>query len=158
MKLYLIQHGEAESEAEDPERSLTEKGKKEVTSVSKIASGLNIRPSQIYHSGKLRAKQTAEIIASALKIPDLSIEATQGLNPNDNIRPWAERISKERKDIMIVGHLPSLEKLASFLLCGDENARLVLFRYGAIVCLDQKEERGWAVRWMLTPEMADLMN
>jgi phosphohistidine phosphatase len=157
MKLYLIQHGEAKSEAEDPERSLTEKGKKEVTSVSKIASGLNINPSQIYHSGKLRAKQTAEIIASALKIPNLSVQATQGLNPNDDVRPWAERISKEREDLMIVGHLPFLEKLTCFLLCGDENARLILFRYGAIVCLDQKGDKGWAVRWILTPEMADLM-
>lgn len=158
MKLYLIQHGEAKSEAEDPERPLTEKGKKEVTSVSKIASGLNINPSQIYHSGKLRAKQAAEIIASALRIPDLSVQATQGLNPNDEIRPWAERISKEKEDVMIVGHLPFLEKLTSFLLCGNENARPVLFRYGAIVCLDQKEDKGWAIRWILTPEMADLMS
>jgi phosphohistidine phosphatase len=158
MKLYLIQHGEAKSEAEDPERSLTARGEKEVTSVSKIASGLNINPSQIYHSGKLRAKQTAEIIAGALKIPNLSVQATQGLNPNDEIRPWAERISNEKEDLMIVGHLPFLEKLTSFLLCGNENARLILFRYGAIVCLDQKEDKGWAVRSILTPEMADLMS
>jgi len=154
MKLYLIQHGEARSEVEDPERSLTDKGKQEVLSVSKAATGLNIRPSKVFHSGKLRAKQTAEIIASALKIPGLSVQATEGLNPNDDIRPWAERISKEKEDLMFVGHLPFLEKLASFLLCGSENARLVWFRYGAIVCLDQKEDKGWAVRWILTPEMA----
>jgi phosphohistidine phosphatase len=157
MKLYLIQHGEAKSEAEDPERSLTEKGKGEVISISRVASGLNINPSQIYHSGKLRAKQTAEIIASALKIPNLSVQATQGLNPNDEIRPWADRFSKEKEDLMMVRHLPFLEKLTSFLLCGNENARLVMFRYGAIVCLDQKEDKAWAVRWILTPEMADLM-
>jgi phosphohistidine phosphatase len=158
MKLYLIQHGEAKSEVEDPERSLTARGEKEVTGVSKAATGLNITPSKVYHSGKLRAKQTAEIIAKALKIPDLSVQPTQGLNPNDNIRPWAERISKEREDLMIVGHLPFLEKLTSFLLCGNENARLILFRYGAIVCLDQKEDKRWAVRWILTPEIADLMS
>jgi len=29
-----------------------------------------------------------------------------------------------------------------------------LFRYSAIVCLEQKEDRVWAVRWILTPEMA----
>jgi phosphohistidine phosphatase len=156
MKLYLIQHGEAKSEVEDPERSLTSRGEKEVTSVSKAATGLNIRPSKVYHSGKLRAKQTAEIIASALKIPDPLIQAIKGLNPNNDIRPWAERISKEKEDLMLVGHLPFLEKLTSFLLCGDENARLVFFRYGAIVCLNQKEDKRWAVRWILTPEMASL--
>jgi len=156
MRLYLIQHGEAKSEVEDPERSLTARGEEEVTSISRLAAGLNIRPSKVYHSGKMRAKQTAEIIASSLKIPDPSVQPVQGLNPNDDIRPWAERISKEREDLMLVGHLPFLEKLTSFLLCGNENARVVLFRYGAIVCLDQKEDMGWAVRWILTPEMASL--
>jgi phosphohistidine phosphatase len=158
MKLYLIQHGEAKSEVEDPERSLASKGEKGVMSVSKVASGLYILPSKIYHSGKLRTKQTAEIIAGVLKIPDPLVQSTQGLNPNDDIRPWAERISKEKEDLMLVGHLPFLEKLASFLLCGDDNARLVWFRYGAMVCLDQKEDKSWAVRWILTPEMANLIS
>jgi len=157
MKLYFIQHGEAKSEVEDPDRSLASRGEKGVMSVSKVASGLHIIPSKVYHSGKLRAKQTAEIIAGTLKIPDSLVQSVQGLNPNDNIRPWAERISKEKEDLMLVGHLPFLEKLASFLLCGDENARLVWFRYGAIVCLDQKEDKSWAVRWILTPEMASLI-
>lgn len=156
MKLYLTQHGEAKSEVEDPERSLTPRGEKEVMGVSKAASGLHIMPSKVYHSGKLRAKQTAEIVANELKIPDLNVQSVQGLNPNDDIHPWAERISKEKEDLMFAGHLPFLEKLTSFLLCGNENARLVLFRYGAIVCLDQKEDKGWAVRWILTPEMANL--
>jgi phosphohistidine phosphatase len=158
MKLYLIQHGEAKSEVEDPERSLTARGEKQVTSISKVAMGLHIRPSKVYHSGKLRAKQTAEIITSALKIPNLFVQATQGLNPNEDIRPWAEQISKETEDLMLVGHLPFLEKLTSFLLCGNENARPLLFRYGAIVCLEQKEDKNWAIRWILTPEMADLMS
>ena len=108
MKLYLIQHGEAKSEAEDPERSMTARGEKEVMAVSKVAGGLQIRPSKIYHSGKLRAKQTAEIIASGLKISDSFVQPTPGLNPNDDIHPWAERISKEKEDLMLVGHLPFL--------------------------------------------------
>jgi phosphohistidine phosphatase len=153
MKLYLIQHGEAKSELEDPERSLTSKGEEEVNRVAKAAKKLDIKPSKIYHSGKKRAKQTAEIIASGLKVPDQNLEAIQGLNPNDDVHPWLEKIPKEKKDIMLVGHLPFLEKLTSLLLCGDENARLVLFRYGGIVRLEQKEDKGWAVGWVLTPEM-----
>jgi phosphohistidine phosphatase len=153
-KLYLIQHGEAKSEREDPDRSLTTMGEEEVKRVSKVADKLNIRPSKVFHSGKMRAKQTAEIIVSGLKISDITVEVVQGLNPNDDVRPWAERISKKTEDLMIVGHLPFLDKLASLLLCGDENARVIMFRYGAIVCLYQKEDRKWAVRWILTPEMA----
>ncbi len=153
MKLYLIQHGEAKPESEDPERSLTSRGEEEVKKVSEAARRLKIRPSKVFHSGKMRAKQTAEIVARSLLIPAQSVQAVEGLNPNDRVLPWEVRISQEKEDLMIVGHLPFLEKLASLLLCGEENARVVLFRYGAIVCLEQKQDRDWAVRWVLTPEM-----
>jgi phosphohistidine phosphatase len=151
MKFYLIQHGEAKSEAEDRERSLTARGEEEVRRVATVATRMGIRASSIYHSGKRRAQQTAEIMASALGLTAVSF---QGLNPLDDVRPWAERISKEEKDLMIVGHLPFLEKLTSLLLCGNESAGLILFRYGGIVCLHRKEVGGWAVQWVLTPEMA----
>lgn len=151
MRLYLVQHGEAKSEEEDPERSLTAKGEEEVRGIATVAKKMDIRASKIYHSGKRRAQQTADIIARSL---GLSVESAQGLSPLDNVRPWAERISKEANDLMIVGHLPFLEKLASLLLCGDQDARVILFRYAAIVRLDQKEDRSWAVRWILTPEIA----
>jgi phosphohistidine phosphatase len=153
MKLYLIQHGEAKSEREDPERSLTSKGAQEVDRVAQAANKMGIKPAKIYHSGKKRAAQTAAIIASGLKAPEKNVEAVRGLNPNDAVRPRLEKIAEEKEDIMLVGHLPFLEKLASLLLCGDENARVVLFRYGGMVCLEQKEDGGWALKWFLTPEM-----
>ncbi len=150
MKLYLMQHGEAKSEAEDPERSLTVRGEDETRKISGAAKRLDIRPSRIYHSGKKRAEQTAAIVAKAL---GLSAQLGQGLNPNDDVRPWVEWISKEAEDLMIVGHLPFLERLASFLVCGGEGARAVLFRYSAILCLDRTEPGRWAVDWLLKPEM-----
>jgi len=54
---------------------------------------------------------------------------------------------------MIVGHLPFLEKLASFLVCGDEGAKAVVFRYSAIVCLEKKGSGRWAVDRVIKPEM-----
>jgi phosphohistidine phosphatase len=153
MRLYLIQHGEAKPEAEDPERPLTVRGEEEVNKVALRAGNLNVVPSKIFHSGKLRSQQTAEFVAKGLRISSGRVEAAQGLNPNDDVKLWAKRIGGAKEDLMIVGHLPFLGKLASFLLCGDEKAGLVLFRCGAIVCLEQKEDKGWAVRWILTPEM-----
>jgi phosphohistidine phosphatase len=152
MKLYLIQHGEAKPEAEDPERSLTAHGEEEVKKVALRAGNLNVVPSKIFHSGKLRAKQTAGLMAEELRISPDRVQTAQGLNPNDDVKTWAKRIGDEKEDMMIVGHLPFLEKMASFLLCGDEKASLVSFRYGAVVCLEQKGDKGWAVRWILTPE------
>ncbi len=61
--------------------------------------------------------------------------------------------NQRERDLMLVGHLPFMEKLAAYLLSGKENSRLVLFRYGAIVCLEQKEDQTWGVKWILTPEM-----
>jgi phosphohistidine phosphatase len=54
---------------------------------------------------------------------------------------------------MLVGHLPFMEKLASFFICRDEGAKAVLFRYSAILCLEKKEPGRWAVDWLLKPEM-----
>jgi phosphohistidine phosphatase len=150
MKLYLVQHGEARSELEDSERSLTARGEKDTRKISDATKRLSIHPAKIYHSGKKRAEQTAEIIAAALDPP---AQMGQGLNPNDDIRPWVERISAEAGDIMIVGHLPFLEKLASFLVNGDEGTKAVLFHYSAIVCLEKKQAGRWAVDWVLKPEM-----
>jgi len=151
MRLYLVQHGEAKSEAEDPERSLTMRGEEETRKISDSAKRLGIRPSRIYHSGKKRAEQTALIIAGAF---GLSVEIGQGLNPSDDIRPWVERISREAEDLMIVGHLPFLEKLASFLVSGDEGAKAVTFRYSAIACLEKKEPGRWAVDRIIKPDDA----
>jgi phosphohistidine phosphatase len=151
MKLYLVQHGRAKSEAEDPQRSLTDQGRKEVEQVAQAASRLGLHPSKIYHSGKLRAMQTAEILANTLRS---HVEATPGLNPNDDVRDCADRVSRATQDLLIVGHLPFLEKLASLLVTGDESVRPVLFRYGAIVCLEQKVSDRWGVTWIMTPEMA----
>jgi phosphohistidine phosphatase len=150
MRLYLVQHGEAKSEAEDPERSLTMRGEEETKKISDAAKRLGIHPSQIYHSGKKRAEQTAGIIARAF---DLPVQLGQGLKPNDDIRPWVEQISSEAEDLMIVGHLPFLEKLASFLVRGDEGAKAVMFRYSAILCLEKKESGRWVVDWVIKPEM-----
>jgi len=149
MKIYLVQHGEAKSEAEDPERSLTIRGEEETRKISDAAKRLSVRPSRIYHSGKKRAEQTAGIFAAAF---NLSAQLGQGLNPNDDIRPWAERISRETEDLMIVGHLPFLEKLASFLICGDERAKAVMFRYSAILCLEKKEPGRWVAERIIKPD------
>jgi phosphohistidine phosphatase len=151
MKIYLVQHGEAKPEAEDPQRGLTNKGEDEIKKVAEIAQKMALTPSKIYHSGKLRAEQTAEIIGRALDKP---VEAAEGLAPMDSVQPWADKISQGDTDLMLIGHLPYMEKLASYLITGDDYIRPILFRNGAINCLEQKENNRWAIRWILTPEMA----
>jgi phosphohistidine phosphatase len=64
MHLYLVRHGEAKSGQEDSERPLNNCGREEVDRVSRAAAKKGMAASRIFHSDKLRAKETAEILRS----------------------------------------------------------------------------------------------
>ena len=159
MELYLVQHGEAMSEAENPERPLTVRGREDVQRVSVVAARFGLRPAEIRHSGKRRAAETAEILAAALdrRAP---IVAVVGMAPNDDVRPVASALETTPQPLLLVGHLPFLSRLASLLLVGNPDRTLVRFRMGGIVCLTAEPSGsggtagGWMLAWMLTPELA----
>jgi phosphohistidine phosphatase len=152
MKLYLVQHGEATTEEVDPARPLTAKGRSDVQKIASFLKGAGVRPGAILHSGKTRARQTAEIIAAQLG-PDCQVTERDGLAPNDPVKGIASEISGMANDLMIVGHLPFLGKLASLLLSGSESKNAVAFRQGGAVCLQRNEDQSWQVAWMVTPEL-----
>ena len=151
MKLYLMQHGEAKSEEEDPERRLADKGKEEVDAVATRLEKAGISPALIIHSGKVRARETAEIAGKRLN-PEEGVRESENLKPMDDPKAIKEIIEKREKDLMVVGHLPHLSKLCSLLLAGDEEKELVQFRMGGVVCLERKE--GWRLRWFIVPELS----
>ncbi len=153
MKLYLIQHGEAKSETEDPQRGLTERGREEIRKIGAAVKRMGIQPFRIYHSGKLRAEQTADILGRTLHC---LTQADPGLGPKEAISPWVEKVNEHPTDLMIVGHLPFLEKLASGLITGSEDHRPLRFRYGVVYCLERLENH-WGVCWGLTPEMVEAL-
>jgi phosphohistidine phosphatase len=152
MLLYLVQHGEAKREEEDPARGLTEKGIQDARNVSAYAQKLNVKASRIYHSGKTRAMQTAQILADHLN-PEKGMSETDSLAPMDDPALWAKRIAGMSEDIMLVGHLPYLAKLAGLLLCGDKEKMFIDFKMGGIVCLKRFDDSRWAVGWMIVPEI-----
>jgi len=152
VKLYLIQHGEATTEEVDPSRPLTAKGRSDVQKIASFLKGVGARPNAILHSGKTRARQTAEIIAAQLG-PDCQVREREGLAPNDPVKAFTNEISGMANDLMIVGHLPFLGKLAAMLLAGSESKNVVAFRQGGVVCLQRNEDQSWQVAWMVTPEL-----
>ncbi len=152
MKLYPIQHGEAAPEEVDPSRPLTAKGRSDLQKTAFFLKGAGVAPNLILHSGKTRARQTAEIISAQLG-PDCQVREREGLGPNDSVLALAKEISGTRDDLMIVGHLPFLGKLASLLLSGSESKNGVAFRQGGVVCLQRNEDQSWQVAWMVTPEL-----
>ena len=152
MRLYLVQHGLANTEKEDPSRPLTEQGREEVKSVAERLAPLGLRIMVIWHSGKARARETAEILAEALA-PARGIMPRGDIGPSDPVDPVASNVNAEDFDAMIVGHMPFLDKLASLLLVNDETQPIVKFRNGGVVCLERDAERGWEINWIITPAL-----
>lgn len=151
MQLYLAQHGAAKTEAEDPQRGVTEEGRHTVERMAGFLASLDFPLDCIEHSEKLRAQQTAEILAARLR----SREGTKqiaGLAPNDDVEPMVTRLVKEEKSIMLVGHLPYLSRLVARLLGLDVNRVVVQFQMGGVVRIDRDVAGQWVVRWVLTPE------
>lgn len=152
MKAYLIQHGKPVSKEENPDKPLSEEGKKDVTKMALLLRSCAPLPETIFHSGKTRAEQTAAIMASRLG-PGVKIGKRGGLSPLDDVREIGEALAQENRDTIIVGHLPHLARLASFLLVGDETHNLVRFQQGGILCLERAEGGDWSIGWMAVPEM-----
>ena len=142
MFLYLVQHAEAKSQEEDPQRDLTEKGHLDIESVAHYLKRLDVKVKQIFHSGKARAKSTASILADYLQ-PLTGVSEASGLAPLDNPEIWAERIEKLTDDIALVGHLPHLGKLAALLMTGDKEKTVINFQMGGVVRLRRIKAGQW---------------
>jgi phosphohistidine phosphatase len=150
MELFLVQHGEAESKAEDPSRPLTGRGAEAVEQMAVFAARTGVEVDEVRHSGKLRAKQTAEILGGPLE-PANGVNAVLGLDPNDDAHAMAEALQREGGRLMLVGHLPFLSRLAGVLVAGDADAPAVRFRNAGIVHLVREGGR-WSVDWAVTPD------
>jgi phosphohistidine phosphatase len=152
MKLYLVQHAKAAPKQVDPQRPLTEEGSQDMQKVAAFVKPLNLSVDFLWHSGKKRAVQTAEALAEVIEVKQAEI-AREGLAPNDDVSVLRNELASAGQDIMIVGHLPFLSKLASLLLTGSESADTVAFKQAGIVCLNRAETNQWQIDWMVTPEL-----
>ena len=154
MKLFLIQHAQAKSKEEDPQRSLADEGKANIKKVAECVARTAPEITEVWHSEKLRTKQTAQILAKELDISD-RLKEYPGLMPNDNVDSVNERLMEVKENVAIVGHLPFLDKLASLLLCHSQETRIINFAMGGIVCLNRDQENVWSIEWMITPGIVD---
>lgn len=152
MKVFLIQHGSALDKEENPDRPLSAKGVRDVEAVALFLQTAGVTTGALWHSGKTRAKQTAERLAFRIA-PSAEPVEQEGLGPEDPVGPVLERLAEEGVDTAVVGHLPFLSKLASLALTGGEDAQVVAFRKGGVVCLESEDGRAWQVRWMLVPDL-----
>jgi phosphohistidine phosphatase len=107
MRLVLVHHADAVGPEVDPQRPLSPQGVVEVAALAQKAKAHKLTTAAIWHSGKLRARQTAETFLRVCS-PFADFKMVHGLRPDDSPRFIREAVDAEDRDIMAVGHMPHL--------------------------------------------------
>ena len=145
--LYLVHHGDAVGPEVDPARPLSTRGRVEVDLLAQKAAERGAKPAVIWHSGKLRAKQTAEAFWRRCN-PLSTFAAARGLQPADPATWIADTVAGETGDIMLVGHFPHMPRLLASLLTGDAAAAPADFPMHGVVALENIGGK-WFESWRL---------
>ncbi len=152
MKLYLVRHGNAVAGDNDMLRRLSAEGIAEVKKVADFLKNDGCYIDIIYHSVRVRARQTAEILHERLKVKKPLMQRV-GLSPEDPVKKIADFVDQQKNDCMIVGHMPFMGCLVSLLVTGQENCSLVAFPTGAVAILEKKNDHPWLITGMVDPKI-----
>jgi phosphohistidine phosphatase len=160
MEIYLMQHGEAYAEDQDPERSLTPRGEDQIHFSGQGLKKLGVDVDLIVSSPKKRARQTAEIVAGELGYSKEGIEVTKTLEPlgsSDEVIAFLRRFA-DRERVLLAGHLPSLTKIAANLMSEGGNVS-IHFEMGGVCRIDVEALPTHAgnLRWVLPPAHLKLL-
>jgi phosphohistidine phosphatase len=145
--VYLVHHGDAVGPDVDPMRPLSEAGQAAVQRAAADAARRGARPDVIWHSGKLRARQTAEAFRKACN-PLAQFSAERGLQPGDSPHWIRDQLLGESGEVMLVGHMPNLARLLGLLLEGDPEAT-VEFPLHGVLALESEGGR-WREKWRIS--------
>lgn len=149
MLLYLIHHGDAVGPELDARRPLSAAGQRHVEALAAEAASRGVHPAIVWHSGKLRARQTAEAFWRACNAL-ATLSATRDLQPGDPPAWIRDRLRGERQDILIAGHCPHLPGLLALLL-DRHQGDVVEFPPHGIVALESTDDgETWTELWRLT--------
>ncbi len=149
MELLIVRHGEAGSAFNDAARTLTDAGRADVAGVADALAARDVHVRQIRHSGRVRARETAEILAARLE-PAAGVIETPGLHPEDPVEPMAMSLFGECDSLMLVGHLPFVAHLVGRLTQGDARRTPVNFPTATVACLQGEDDR-WELAWVERP-------
>ncbi|MFT3741594.1 MAG: phosphohistidine phosphatase SixA [Gammaproteobacteria bacterium] len=136
-KLYLMRHGQTTA---DTQRQLSPMGIHQVEAAAHKLLQRAVKVDMIYHSGVLRAQQTAEIIAQRLAVPTQYLDH---LKADSDIDVVLATLEHWQQDVMLVSHLPFLVLLSQALL---PNAKLIEFDPATVACLEFQTDQ-WQLMW-----------
>ncbi|HYU80722.1 MAG TPA: histidine phosphatase family protein [Vicinamibacterales bacterium] len=144
--VFLVHHADAVPPDVDHTRPLSSIGVAQAERVAHGALERGAKPSLVWHSGKLRARQTAEICTRVLN-PFAPINAVRGLQPDDNPETIVNALAAEPSDVLIAGHMPFLPALLQRLTAATGS---VQFPPNGCVALERLGDT-WEERWRVAP-------
>lgn len=153
MRLYLVRHGKAEQDGDEWARPLTARGRRDVGRIAACLEKAGCRVDRVVHSGRVRARQTAELLSSSVGPQGRVEEMRIGLQPDDATDILLRAAVGWADDVMVVGHQPFMGRMAAHLLCGDPEVSLAIVKTGCVLCCERVGGR-WALCWMIEPSIA----
>ncbi|MGE0039924.1 MAG: histidine phosphatase family protein [Vicinamibacterales bacterium] len=148
MLVVLVHHAQAVGPDVDHMRPLSAEGRRQADRVAAALAARGVAPAVVWHSGKLRARQTAEACWRALN-PFAAYAAARGLQPSDAPEAVATALLAEDRDVLIAGHLPNLPRLLRRLVTGHDDGGMEEFPAHGAVALERRGDR-WTVVWEIT--------
>lgn len=144
--IYLVHHAEAVGPDVDPQRPLSSAGRAHAELLASRAAAHGAKPYAVWHSGKLRARQTAEAFWRACN-PLAELKAIRGLQPSDPVIWVRDLLEGEEREVMLVGHMPHLPQLLRVLTGRAEAAPLEFPLHGIVALERERDARWWVERW-----------
>jgi phosphohistidine phosphatase len=146
LHVYLVHHGDAVGPEVDPRRPLSASGREAVERLAAEAAARGVSPDVVWHSGKLRAKQTAEAFWRACNAL-AEFSATRDIQPDDPPTWLRDRLRGESRDILVAGHFHHLPRLLTLLIGESVPAGFPL--HGVVALESADEGETWVERWRL---------
>ena len=167
MDLYILRHAiaverTAPGQKNDFDRPLSPEGEQKLRRIVKAMRNLELSFELILSSPYVRARETAEVAASALGLRK-RLQLMETLGADGNPREFLAElrgIEPLPKSLLIVGHEPYLTTLVTLLVSGAAQPCLTLKKGG--LCKLKIEAlrvgRCATIEWLLTPRQLLLMS
>jgi len=139
-----MRHATAEeASGSDALRRLSEQGRREAQEAADALRKREARPAVVLTSPRLRARETAEIVAAALGVP---LEVREGLNCGATAAAYLDALRPdEGRDVLLVAHNPEISAFAGALA-----RKGVAFRPSTVCCFDISDE-STSMEWIRHP-------
>jgi phosphohistidine phosphatase len=154
MKLYFLRHADALEGADDRTRSLSERGKAQCKQIGVFCRHAAIVFDAAYTSPIARARETAELVLGVTNLTrPITLAETETLLNETSPSAFSEWLNTlpAAKQILLVGHAPSLTDRARYLLGISQPDSFKLPKAG-LACLTTEDRQKACLKFFVSPK------